>query len=122
MKKLGYISTAFIVPLLAFAQVNSVYDAGNLVINAKSSQYGELIWKKNISLEASSFTYAGSLTWDGVPTMAEELKKDNQVYNTLSSELEKFYNKALNLAWQQIDPAEMKSVAEQAKKADKKGN
>ena len=33
MKKLGYISTAFIVPLLAFAQVNSVYDAGNLVIN-----------------------------------------------------------------------------------------
>ena len=96
--------------------------AGNLVINAKSSQYGELIWKKNISLEASSFTYAGSLTWDGVPTMAEELKKDNQVYNTLSSELEKFYLKALNLAWQQIDPAEMKSVAEQAKKADKKGN
>lgn len=96
--------------------------AGNLVINAKSSQYGELIWKKNISLEATSFTYAGSLTWDGVPTMAEELKKDNQVYNTLSSELEKFYQKALNLAWQQIDPAEMKSVAEQAKKADKKGN
>ena len=95
---------------------------GNLVINAKSSQYGELIWKKNIALDPSSFTYSGSLTWDGVPTMAEELNKDNQVYNTLSAELEKFYLKALNLAWQQIDPSEMKSVAEQAKKADKKGS
>lgn len=31
--------------------------SGNLVINAKSSQYGELIWKKNIALEPSSFTY-----------------------------------------------------------------
>jgi len=53
--------------------------------------------------------------------MAEELIKDNLVYNTLSRELEKFYLKALNVAWQQIDPAEMKTVAEQAKKADKKG-
>lgn len=95
---------------------------GNLVINAKSSQYGELIWKKNIALESSSFTYTGTITWTGVPTMADELKKDNQVYNILSSELEKFYLKALNLVWQQIDPTEMKSVADQAKKADKKGN
>ena len=39
--------------------------------------------------------------------MAEELKKDNEVYNTLSTELEKYYLKALALAWQQIDPAEM---------------
>lgn len=95
--------------------------AGNLVINAKSSQYGELLWKKNIALEASSFTYTGSLSWQGVPTMAEELNKDNQVYNTLSKELEKFYMKALQMAWQQIDPAEMKTVADQAKQADKKG-
>ena len=96
--------------------------SGNLVINAKSSQYGELIWKKNIALDPASFTYTGSLTWDGVPTMAEELNKDNKVYNTLSTELEKFYIKALKLAWQQIDPMEMKTVAEQAKKADKKGS
>ncbi len=93
---------------------------GNLVINAKSSQYGELIWKKNISLESSSFTYTGSVNWEDYPTMADELKKDNVVYNKLSAELEKFYLKALNLAWQQIDPNEMKTVAEQAKKADKK--
>ena len=94
--------------------------AGTLVINAKSAQYGELIWKKNISLESSSFTYIGSLTWTGVPTMADELKQDNKVYNAISLELEKFYLKALGLAWQQIDPAEMKTVGEQAKKADKK--
>lgn len=95
---------------------------GNLVINAKSAQYGELIWKKNIALEATSFTYVGSLSWNGIPTMAEELRKDNVVYNTLSKELEKFYQKTLDLAWQQIDPAEMKTIAEQGKKADKRGN
>lgn len=95
--------------------------AGNLVINIKSSQYGELIWKKNIALESASFIYTGSIIWRGVPTMAEELNKDNQVYNTVSASLQKFYQKSLNLAWQQIDPLEMKSVAEQAKKADKRG-
>jgi hypothetical protein len=51
-----------------------------LVINAKSSQYGELIWKKNIALDPSSFSYAGSLTWTEIPTMADELIKDNLVY------------------------------------------
>lgn len=96
--------------------------SGNLVINAKSAQYGELIWKKNISLEPTSFLYTGSLVWGHVPSMADELNKDNQVYNTLSEELEKFYQKTMNLAWQQIDPREMKTVGEQAKKADKKGN
>lgn len=96
--------------------------SGNLVINAKSAQYGELIWKKSIALEPSSFTYSGQIIWTGSPTMAEELNKDNLVYNTVSAELEKFYLKALNLAWKQIDPAEMKTVADQAKKADKKGS
>ncbi len=67
-------------------------------------------------------TYTGQSVWKGIPTMAEELNHDNLVYNTLSSELEKLYLKALNLAWQQIDPAEMKTVAEQGKKADKRGN
>ena len=95
---------------------------GNLVIKAKSAQYGELLWTKSIALEASSFSYAGQLRWNAVPSMADELKQDNLVYNTLSSELEKLYLRALNLAWQQIDPAEMKTVAEQGKKADKRGN
>jgi len=95
---------------------------GSLVINVRSAQYGELLWKKSIELETSSFTYEGQNAWSSVPTMADELNKDNVVYNTVSRELEKLYNKTLNLAWQQIDPAEMKGVAEQGKKADKKGN
>ena len=33
MKKLSYISTAFLLPLLAFAQINSITDAGHIVIN-----------------------------------------------------------------------------------------
>ena len=94
--------------------------AGNLVINARAPRYGELIWKKNIALQASSFNYNGILTWNGIPSMAEELNQDNQVYNTVSTELEKYYLKALALAWQQIDPEEMKTVADQAKKSDKK--
>jgi hypothetical protein len=92
------------------------------VAKAKSAQYGELLWTKSIALEASSFSYAGQLRWNAVPSMADELKQDNLVYNTLSSELEKLYLRALNLAWQQIDVAEMKTVAEQGKKADKKGS
>ena len=93
---------------------------GNLVVKAKSAQYGELLWTKSIALDASSFTYAGQLKWRTVPALSDELKQDNLVYNTVSSELEKLYIRALNLAWQQIDPAEMKTVAEQGKKADKK--
>lgn len=33
MKKLGYIGAAFALPLLAFAQVSSIYDLGTLIIN-----------------------------------------------------------------------------------------
>jgi hypothetical protein len=94
---------------------------GNLVITATSSQYGEKIWKKNIPLDQSTFTYTGTQKWNAVPSVADELKEDNQLYNMLARELEKFYIKSMNLAWQQIDPAEMKTVAEQAKKADKRG-
>lgn len=109
-------------PTVVYKTSGEVTLAGNLVINAKSSQYGELIFKKNIALEASSFTYEGSWNWTSKPNFADELNMDNGVYNKLSRELEKFYLKTLNLAWQQIDPAEMKTVAEQAKKADKKGS
>lgn len=94
---------------------------GNLVIKAKSAQYGELLWTKSIALESASFSCPGQLTWNGIPNIHEELNKDDLVYNTLTRELEKLYAKALGLAWQQIDPSEMKTVAEQGKKADKRG-
>ena len=87
---------------------------------ASSPQYGEKIWKKNIALDKSTFTYASTMKWNGVPTVAEELNQDNIFYNVMARELEKFYDKAMKLAWQQIDAAEMKTVAEQAQKADKR--
>jgi hypothetical protein len=91
---------------------------GNLVLTASSPKYGEKIWKKNIALDKSTFTYTGVVKWAEVPSVAEELKQDNNFYNMLSRELETFYTKAMNLAWQQIEAAEMKTVVEQAKKAD----
>jgi len=95
---------------------------GHLILSAKSPQYGELLWKKSLPLESVLFTYSGHKTWDDNPTLVDELSKDNSVFNTFSIELEKFYVKALNLAWKQIDPNEMKVVAKQGKKADKRGN
>jgi hypothetical protein len=95
---------------------------GNLVLTALSPQYGEKIWKKSIALEQSSFAFKGSKEFYSAPSMAVLLKEDNLVYNTVLSELEKIYNKTLDLVWRQIDPNEMKIVADQAKKADKKGN
>lgn len=93
---------------------------GNLVLTASSPKYGEKIWKKNIALDKSTFTYTGSVKWAEVPSVAEELKQDNNFYNTLSRELEKFYDRAMNLAWTQIEAAEMKTVVEQARKADQR--
>lgn len=78
--------------------------------------------EKNIALDKLTFSYTGSLKWDKEPSLAEELKQDDVVYNAFAKELEKYYQQAMNLAWQQIEVAEMNSVAEQAKKADKKGS
>lgn len=123
-----YNSPSFAAILLTDASGSYTYSitgeitlAGNLVIKAKSAQFGELLWTKSIALESSSFNYTGQEVWGSVPSMAEELNKDNLVYNKVSIELEKIYMKALNLAWQQIDVEEMKTIAVQAKKADKRG-
>lgn len=93
---------------------------GNLTITASSPQYGEKIWKKNIPLEKLSFSYTGSMKWSVMPNLAQELKEDNIVYNAFARQLEKYYTQAMNLAWQQIESQEMKVVATEAKKADKK--
>lgn len=94
---------------------------GSLVLTAMSPQYGEKIWKKSIPLNPASITYTGTIKWNGIPTLEEELKKDNEVYNLFAREMEKMYNQALDLSWRQIEAIEMKSVAEQSKKADNKG-
>ena len=105
-----------------YKMLGDITFGGSLVIKAISAQYGELLWTKSIALDGSSFSCPGQLEWPEVPTLSQELNQDDLVYNTVSSELEKIYLKALNLAWQQIDPAEMKTVAEQGKKADKRGS
>jgi hypothetical protein len=107
---------------ISYTTVGTITFGGNLVLTALSPQYGEKIWKKSIALENSTFNYSGTTKWDGAPTMAEQLSKDNQVFNTVSAELDKFYGTALDLVWKQIDPAEMKIVTDQAKSADKKSN
>jgi len=71
--------------------------SGDLIITASSPQYGEKLWKKNIHLQPQSFTYSGSAKWTSVPGMADELKQDNVVYNTIARELEKYYQGALSL-------------------------
>jgi hypothetical protein len=57
---------------------------------------------------------------DGIPTVADELKQDNEFITLWHASSKKFYDRAMNLAWQQIEPAEMKTIAEQAKKADRR--
>ena len=104
----------------SYKMTGDVILGGDLIITASSPQYGEKIWKKNIKLETLSFKYTGTLKWDAVPSLAGELTQDNAVYNAFARELEKYYQQAMNLAWQQIEVAEMKTVAEQAKKADKR--
>lgn len=73
-----------------------------------------------IALDRTTFTYNSSMKWDGIPTVAEELKQDNYFYNLFARELEKFYERSVDLAWQQIDAKEMETVADQAKKAGKR--
>src|SRR5882724_419002 len=53
---------------------------GNLVVKARSAQYGELLWTKSIALDPASFECPGQITWTGVPNMYEELNKDDLVY------------------------------------------
>jgi hypothetical protein len=95
---------------------------GNLILTALSPQYGEKIWKKNIALNNATFPYVGTQIYSERPDMATQLTYDNNVYNIVSRELEKFYNYSLDLVWKQIDPEEMKIITKQAKEADSKGN
>lgn len=95
---------------------------GKLVLTASSPQYGEKIWKKSIAIDPATFTYASNIKFAREPSMSDLLNDDNKVYNSLTRELQNYYQQALNLAWKQIEVLEMKSVADQAKKADKKSS
>jgi hypothetical protein len=95
---------------------------GNLIVTAFSPSFGEKLWKKNISMEPIPFSYEGSEQWT-VPTatLGDEYAKDAKVYNALIKQLEKYYQSAFDLVARQIEVSEMKSVATEASKAEKKG-
>lgn len=107
---------------ISYSTKGEITFGGNLLLTALSPQYGEKIWKKNIALEETAFSYEGEKKYEGRPDMADQLISDNKVYNTVSNELEAFYNYALDLVWKQIDPEEMKIVTKQAKEADGRSN
>ncbi|MBA4409715.1 MAG: hypothetical protein C0397_09880 [Odoribacter sp.] len=108
--------------LYTYSTKGAITFGGNLILTALSPQYGEKIWKKSIALKETTFPYVGTKTYFSSPDMASQLREDNQVYNTVSKELQKFYNYSLDMVSKQIDPEEMKIVTKQAKEADSKGN
>ncbi len=95
---------------------------GKLVLTALSPSYSEKLWTKNIDMDNIPFSYTGSQNWttDDV-TLYDEYLQDAQVYNILVQALQKYYQAAFELTNRHIEVAEMKSVAEESKKADKKG-
>lgn len=93
----------------------------NLVLTAKSTNYGEKLWKKNISLPPAPFKYEGRLGWvSHSVTLLDEIQQDNIVFNEIAKLLEGQYGVIFDLLDRQIDVAEMKTVAAAAKKVDKK--
>jgi hypothetical protein len=96
--------------------------ACNLVLTAKSTNYDEKLWKKNISLPAIPFEYEGKAKWiSSNATLLDEIQKDNSVFNGISKLLESQYTAIFDLVDRQIDVDEMKTVAAAAKKVDHKG-
>jgi hypothetical protein len=94
---------------------------GTLNITAMSPSFGEKLWKKSIALARVPLDYAGSLRWTNIDvTIYDHLAKDPVVYNIFVQQLEKMYKETFDLVTAQIDVEEMKSVAAEAKKAEKK--
>lgn len=93
----------------------------NLILTAKSTNYGEKLWKKNISLPAVPFKYQGKAKWSSSnATLLDEIRQDNSVFNEISKLLESQYSVIFDLVDRQIDVDEMKTVAAAAKKVDRK--
>lgn len=129
-KKVGVVRQGLVADLLLgpapsvteYETSGEVTFGGYLILTALSPQYGEKIWKKSIAIEKTTFPYKGSVVWYERPSMADQLRKDNVVYNKVVEQLEICYNKWLDLVWRQLDPEEMKIVTKQAKEADNKSS
>jgi hypothetical protein len=87
-----------------------------LQITAVSNFTGEKLWKKNLQLSARNFTYAGTIKWEGEPSVLREMELENNLYNPLAQNLEEIYKEGLGTLWKQFDVDEMKMIATEAKK------
>lgn len=93
----------------------------NLVLTAMSSNFGEKLWKKNVTLPATPFKYAGKARWSSSnATLYDEVQQDNAVFNEIAQLLENQYQAIFDLVEKQIDVEEMKTVAAEAHKVDGK--
>lgn len=94
-----------------------------VVMTAKSNFSGEKLWKKNLDLGLKSFSYEGSVKWQGQDlSFRRELAEDNNFWNPYVKQLEKVYTEALTILWNQFDVYEMKTVAVEAKKERERYN
>jgi len=102
-----------------------VYFAGRFHI-AAYSPHNILLWQKDINVDPVSARYEGTTHWSMPPSgpgsLGEQMIKDATIYNLITKKLQAIYENEMVLAWQQIDPNEMKVIAKQAKEADKKFN
>lgn len=94
---------------------------GTLNITAMSPSFGEKLWKKNIELQRVPYQYVGSISWKNPnATIWDNIRYDPVVYNTVVGQLEKMYAETFKLLETQLSVEEMKTVAAEARKAEKK--
>ncbi|MFN3329029.1 MAG: hypothetical protein ACK40U_09290 [Fervidobacterium pennivorans] len=94
---------------------------GTLTITALSPSFGEKLWKKNIELRQVPYEFVGSIPWSNTQaTFYDHLQQDPVVHNVLVKQIERMYVETFKLIESQIDVEEMKTVAAEAKKAEKK--
>lgn len=94
---------------------------GTLILTAMSPSFGEKLWKKSIALKPVPLDYIGTKQWTNSNASIYDLvTQDEAVYNILVRQLERMYGETFDLVAAQIDVEEMKTVAAEAKKAEKK--
>ena len=91
-----------------------------LVLVAKSSNFQEKLWKKNITLPETPFNYTGSRRWSEHVSFFSELNRDNVVYNAFARALMAQYESIFQLIEKQIEVEELNSVKLEAHEVDRK--
>ena len=99
-------------------------DKGDVTINSNvnltaiSCFTTEKLWKKNLSITQKNFTYAGTVKWDGYPSVVTEFKQDVNLWNPVCKNLEEIYKSSFDILYRQFDKNEMANIAREARKSD----